>query len=65
MNVSSIFPVVDFKPKMYNNIATITVISTNGINTIIHEMMLNPPKHNTFNKNPMTIITKNFIRAVL
>jgi hypothetical protein len=58
-------PVVSFNPNAYKSIAVIIVIRTNGINTIIHEIMPKPPWHNRFNKNPMMDITINFINAVL
>jgi hypothetical protein len=58
-------PVVSFNPNAYKSIAVIMVISINGINTIIQEIMPKPPWHNRFNKNPMTDITINFINAVL
>ena len=58
-------PVVSFNPNAYKSIAVIMVIRTNGINTIIHEIMPKPPWHNRFNKNPMMDITINFINAVL
>ena len=58
-------PVVSFNPNAYKSIAVIMVISINGINTIIQEIMPKPPWHNIFNKNPMIVITINFINAVL
>jgi hypothetical protein len=58
-------PVESFNPNAYKSIAVIMVISINGINTIIQEIMPKPPWHNIFNKNPMTDITINFINAVL
>jgi hypothetical protein len=58
-------PVVSFNPNAYKSIAVIMVIRTNGINTIIQEIMPKPPWHNRFNKNPMMDITINFINAVL
>jgi hypothetical protein len=58
-------PDVSFNPNAYKSIAVIMVIRTNGINTIIHEIMPKPPWHNRFNKNPMMDITINFINAVL
>jgi hypothetical protein len=58
-------PVVSFNPNAYKSIAVIMVISINGINTIIQEIMPKPPWHNRFNKNPMIVITINFINAVL
>jgi hypothetical protein len=58
-------PVVSFNPNAYKSIAVIMVISINGINTIIQEIMPKPPWHNRFNKNPMMDITINFINAVL
>jgi hypothetical protein len=36
-------PVVSFNPNAYKSIAVIMVIRTNGINTIIHEIMPKPP----------------------
>jgi hypothetical protein len=58
-------PVVSFNPNAYKSIAVIMVIRTNGINTIIQEIMPKPPWHNRFNKNPIIDITINFINAVL
>jgi hypothetical protein len=58
-------PVVSFNPNAYKSIAVIMVIRTNGINTIIHEIIPKPPWHNRFNKNPIMDITINFINAVL
>jgi hypothetical protein len=58
-------PLVSFNPNAYKSIAVIMVIRTNGINTIIQEIMPKPPWHNRFNKNPMMDITINFINAVL
>jgi hypothetical protein len=36
-------PVVSFKPNAYNNMAAMIVMRTNGINTIIHEIIPKPP----------------------
>jgi hypothetical protein len=36
-------PVVSFNPNAYKSIAVIMVISINGINTIIQEIMPKPP----------------------
>jgi hypothetical protein len=36
-------PVVSFNPNAYKSIAVIMVIRTNGINTIIQEIMPKPP----------------------
>jgi hypothetical protein len=58
-------PVVSFNPNAYKIIAVMMVIRTNGINTIIHEIMPKPPWHNRFNRNPIMAITINFINAVL
>jgi len=41
--VFTIVPVVSFKPNAYNNMAAMIVIRTNGINTIIHEIIPKPP----------------------
>jgi hypothetical protein len=36
-------PVAASSPNTYNNIATITVININGMNTSIHDMIVIPP----------------------
>jgi len=58
-------PVAISSPNIYNNILTITVININGTNTIIQDIILIPPSHNTFNKMVHNTITMHFINAVL
>jgi hypothetical protein len=52
-------------PKINNNVVVITVINTNGIKTINHDINVNPDLHNKFNIIVNIIITKNFNIAVL
>ena len=54
-----------FNPITINKDVVITVININGMKTINHDTIFNPDLHSIFNTKVNTIITKNFIIAVL
>jgi hypothetical protein len=61
----SIFPVNGDRPNIINNKVVITVIVIKGINTINHDIIVNPRWQRRFSKNVKIIITINFTKAVL
>jgi len=58
-------PVAASRPKIYNNIATITVIKIKGIKTMNHDIIPKPFSHKAFNKNVINIIIIILKNAVL
>jgi hypothetical protein len=58
-------PVAASSPNTYNNIATITVIKINGMNTRTHDMTVIPPWQSAFKRKVIVTMTINLKNAVL
>ena len=58
-------PVAASSPNTYNNIATITVIKINGMNTRTHDMIVIPPWQSAFNRKVIVTMTINLKRGIV